>query len=117
MIRHKGQTLLNWLQSFAPSMTRYRKAHGIANVLQPDEIKKLWKLHFAKQIIMSEQQLMLSFKKDHLSNAELGKIAQLTEGIFDVAVMTKLLTKLELPWHTTNQMLWSKAITNNTLTL
>ncbi len=43
---------------------------------------------------MSEQQLMLNFKKDHLSNAELGKIAQLTEGIFDVEIMTKLLTKL-----------------------
>ncbi len=43
---------------------------------------------------MNEQQLMLNFKKDHLSNAELGKIEQLTEGIFDVGVMTKLLTKI-----------------------
>jgi hypothetical protein len=94
MIRHKEQTLLNRLQSFAPLMTRYRKAYGLANVLQPDDIKKLWKLHFAKQINMSEQQLMLNFKKDHLSSTELGKIATLTEGIFDVGVMTKLLTKI-----------------------
>ncbi len=86
MICHKGQTLLNWLQSFAPLMTRYRKAYGIANVLQPDEIKKLWKLHFAKQINMNERQLMLNFKKDHLSNAELGKIVQLTDEIFDVGL-------------------------------
>jgi hypothetical protein len=43
---------------------------------------------------MNEQQLMLNFKKDHLSNAELGKIAQLTKGIFDVEIMTKLLTKI-----------------------
>ena len=75
-------------------MTRYRKAYGTANALQPDDIKKLWKLHFAKQINMSEQQLMLNFKKVHLSTTELGKIATLTEGIFDVAVMTKLLTKI-----------------------
>ncbi len=94
MMTRYRKAFLNWLQSFAPLMTRYRKAYGIANVLQPDEIKKLWKLHFAKQINMNEQQLMLNFKKDHLSNAELGKIAQLTEGIFDVGVMTKLLTKI-----------------------
>jgi hypothetical protein len=94
MIRYKGQTLLNWLQSFAPLMTRYRKAYGTANTLQPAEIKKLWKLHFAKQINMNEQQLMLNFKKDHLSQTELGKISALTDGVFDVAVMTKLLTKI-----------------------
>ena len=85
MIRYKGQTLLNWLQSFAPLMIRYRKAYGTANTLQPDDIKKLWKLHFAKQINMSEQQLMLNFKKAHLSQTELTKISTLTEGLFDVA--------------------------------
>ena len=37
---------------------------------------------------------MLSFKKDHLSQTELGKISTLTDGVFDVAVMTKLLTKI-----------------------
>ncbi len=77
MIRHKGQTLLNWLQSFAPLMTRYRKAYGTANVLQPDAIRELWKLHFAKQINMNEQQLMLNFRKDHLSATEIGKISTL----------------------------------------
>ncbi len=35
MIRYKRQTLLNWLQSFAPLMTRYRKAYGINNAIQP----------------------------------------------------------------------------------
>jgi hypothetical protein len=75
-------------------MTRYRKAYGTANTLQPADIKKLWKLHFAKQINMNEQQLMLNFKKDHLSTTELGKISSLTEGVFDVGVLTKLLTKV-----------------------
>jgi hypothetical protein len=55
MIRYKGQTLLNWLQSFAPLMTRYRKAYGTANALDADAIKKLWKLHFVKQINMNER--------------------------------------------------------------
>ncbi len=54
MIRHKGQTLLNWLQSFAPLMTKYRKAYGLNNVLDDDALKKLWKLHFVKQINMTE---------------------------------------------------------------
>jgi hypothetical protein len=94
MIRYKGQTLLNWLQSFAPLMTRYRKAYGTANVLQSDAIRKLWKLHFAKQINMNKQQLMLNFRKDHLSTTEIGKISTLSDGIFDVAVMTKLLTQI-----------------------
>jgi hypothetical protein len=62
--------------------------------LQPGDLKKLWKLHFAKQINMNEQQLMLNFRKDHLSPTEIGKISTLTDGIFDVAVVTKLLTKI-----------------------
>jgi hypothetical protein len=32
MIRHKGQTLLNWLQLFAPLITKYRRAYGLSNV-------------------------------------------------------------------------------------
>jgi hypothetical protein len=94
VICYRGQTLLNWLQSFAPLMTRYRKAYGTANALQPEDIKKLWKLHFVKQINMSEQQLMLNFKKDHLGTAELAKISSLADGTFDVGVMTKPLTKI-----------------------
>ncbi len=73
MIRHKGQTLLNWLQSFAPLMTKYRRAYGLANALDDAALKKLWKLHFVKQINMTEQQLLLNFKKAHLTPNELGK--------------------------------------------
>jgi hypothetical protein len=94
MIRHKGQTLLNWLQSFAALMTKYRRAYGLANALDDAALKKLWKLHFVKQINMTEQQLLLNFKKAHLTQNELGKITTLATGIFDVATMTKLLTKL-----------------------
>ncbi len=43
---------------------------------------------------MTEQQLLLNFKKAHLTQNELGKITTLATGIFDVATMTKLLTKL-----------------------
>jgi hypothetical protein len=43
---------------------------------------------------MTEQQLLLNFKKAHLTQNELGKINTLATGIFDVATMTKLLTKL-----------------------
>ena len=37
---------------------------------------------------------MLNFKKEHLSTAELAKITTLTDGKFDVGVMTELLTKI-----------------------
>ena len=49
MILHKGQTLLNWLQSFSPLMTRYRRAFGLNNALSDDDLKRLWKLHFANR--------------------------------------------------------------------
>jgi ribulose bisphosphate carboxylase small subunit len=68
MIRHKGQTLLNWLQSFSPLMTRYRRAFGLNNALSDDDLKRLWKLHFAKQVNTAEHQVMLNFRKDHLTN-------------------------------------------------
>jgi hypothetical protein len=94
MIRHKGQTLLNWLQSFSPLMTRYRRAFGLNNALSDDDLKRLWKLHFTKQVNTAEHQVMLNFRKDHLTNAEVAKVKDLSEGVFDIAVMKKLLTKL-----------------------
>ncbi len=93
MIRHKGQTLLNWLQSFSPLMTRYRRAYSLNNALSED-LKRLWKLHFAKQVNTTEHQVMLNFRKDHLTTNEIGKVNALSEGVFDIAVMKKLLTKL-----------------------
>ncbi len=94
MIRHKGQTLLNWLQSFAPLMTKYIRAHVLNNALTDDDVKKLWKLHFTKQINMSELHLITSFRRSHLTPQELGRITALTTGVFDIAILTKLLTKL-----------------------
>ncbi len=47
-------------------MTKYRRAYGLANALDDAALKKLWKLHFVKQINMTEQQLLLNFKKAHL---------------------------------------------------
>jgi hypothetical protein len=75
-------------------MTKYRRAYELGNALDDAALKKLWKLHFVKQINMTEQQLLLNFKKAHLTQNELGKIATLATGIFDVATVTKLLTKL-----------------------
>jgi hypothetical protein len=75
-------------------MTKYCRSYGLANVLDDPTLNKLWKLHFVKQIDMTKQQLLLNFKKAHLTQNELGKITALATGIFDVATMTKLLTKL-----------------------
>jgi hypothetical protein len=75
-------------------MTKYRRAYGLANALDDAALKKLWTLYFLKQINMTEQQLLPNFKKAHLTQNELGKITTLATGIFDVATMTKLLTKL-----------------------
>jgi hypothetical protein len=75
-------------------MTRYRRAFGLNNALSDDDLKRLWKLHFAKQVNTSEHQVMLDFRKDHLTNTEVGKVNTLSEGVFDIAVMKNLLTKL-----------------------
>jgi hypothetical protein len=75
-------------------MTRYRRAFGLNNALSDDDLKRLWKLHFAKQVNTAEHQVMLNFRKDHLTNAEVAKVKDLSEGGFDIAVMKKLLTKL-----------------------
>jgi hypothetical protein len=43
---------------------------------------------------MAELQLIISFRRSHLTPNEIGRITTLTTGVFDIAVMTKLLTKL-----------------------
>ena len=53
MVRHNGQTLLQWLQSFIPPTNKYLKAAGKAQ-LNADEEQVLWKKHFSKQINLSE---------------------------------------------------------------
>jgi len=43
---------------------------------------------------MSELHLLISFRRSHLTPQELGRITTLTTGVFDIAILTKLLTKL-----------------------
>jgi hypothetical protein len=57
-------------------------------------VKKLWKLHFAKQINTSELQLLINFRRSHLNPQDVGRISTLTTGVFDIAIFTRLLTKL-----------------------
>jgi hypothetical protein len=63
-------------------MTKYLRAHGLNNALTDDDVKRLWKLHFAKQINMAEQQLIISFRRSRLTPNELGRITTLTTGVF-----------------------------------
>ena len=68
MVRHNGQTLLDWLQSFVPIMNKYLKATA-QQVLDNDEAKALWKAHFANQITLAEKTTMLIFQSQHLRHA------------------------------------------------
>ena len=93
MVRHNGQSLLHWLQSFIPSTNKYLKASGKAQ-LNADEEQVLWKKHFSKQVNLSEKGCMLMFQTQHLTAQEITKIAKLHDGEFDTSVLTILVTKL-----------------------
>ncbi len=76
MVRHNGQTLLQWLQSFIPPTNKYLKAAGKAQ-LNADEEQVLWKKHFSKQINLSEKGCMLMFQSQHLTVRQVTDIAKL----------------------------------------
>ncbi len=93
MVRHNGQTLLQWLQSFIPVTNKYIKASGKAQ-LDADEEQVLWKTHFSKQINLSEKGCMLMFQTQHLTAQQIADIAKLHDGEFDTAILIILVTKL-----------------------
>ncbi len=75
-----------------PIQLRYRKALG--KDLSPDEERRVWKLHFARQITVAEQTTIITFTSKHLEAAEMLEIAKLTEGTFDEHILQKLFTRL-----------------------
>ncbi len=75
LIRHNGQSPLKWRQSMLPIQTRYRKAIG--KDLDEDEQKRVWKLHFARQIIIAEQTTIITFRSTHLEITEMREIEDL----------------------------------------
>ncbi len=54
LIRYKGQDPISWFQTFQPLVNKYKKAIGLCNPLNDDELKTLWKEHFARQITVNE---------------------------------------------------------------
>ena len=93
MVRHNGQTLLDWLQSFVPIVNKYLKASS-EEVLDDDDAKALWKAHFASQITLAEKTAMLVFQSQHLRTAEIKQLQLLSEGEFNEKTLQKLVTKL-----------------------
>ena len=92
LIRHNGQSPLKWLQSMLPIQTRYRKAVG--KDIDEDEQKRVWKLHFARQITIAEQTTIITFRSIHLEITEMREIEDLMNGKFDEQVLQKLVTRL-----------------------
>ena len=79
LIRHNGQTLLKWLLIMLPIQTRYRKAMGGQDI-DEDEQKRVWKLHFARQITVAEQTIIITFRSTHLTANEQRGIENLPNG-------------------------------------
>ncbi len=75
-------------------MNRYRKPIGLNTPLTDDDIKALWKEHFARQITVSEQTVIKTFQAAHLSDREIATMATLYDGKFDDTVLYRLLTAL-----------------------
>jgi hypothetical protein len=97
-IRYKGQDLVSWFQTFQPPVNRYRKAIGLNTRLTDDDIKALWKEHFARQITVSEQTVIKTFQAAHLSNQDIATIATLYR------LLTALATSFE-PYHPDNTVM------------
>ncbi len=91
LIRYTGQDLVSWLQTFQPLITKYQKAIGVGTTLSGDDLKALWKDHFARQITVSELTVMKTFQASHLSTADVAKVATLFDGKFDDTVLYRLL--------------------------
>ena len=94
LIRYKGQDLVSWFQTFQPLTNKYKKAIGAGTNLNDDELKTLWKEHFARQITVNELTVMKTFQASHLNAGDVAKVATLSEGKFDDTVLYKLLTSL-----------------------
>ena len=85
---------MSWFQTFQPLVNKYKKAIGLATVLNDDELKALWKEHFARQITVSERTIMKTFQSAHLGTGDIAKIKKLSDGIFDDTVLYRLLALL-----------------------
>ena len=94
LIRYKGQDLVSWFQTFQPLITKYQKAIGIGTNLNEDDLKALWKDHFARQITVNELTVMKTFRESHLTTADVAKVATLSDGKFDDTVLYRLLSSL-----------------------
>ena len=102
IIRYKGQDLISWFQTFQPLVNKYQKAVGVGNPLDADELKVLWKEHFARQITVSEKTVMKTFQGIHLSTHDTPKIKNLTDGKFDDTVLYRLLSALATSFESYN---------------
>ncbi len=63
-------------------------------MLDDDELKVLWKEHFARQITVSERTVMKMFQSAHLASEDIAKIKHLSNGIFDDTVLYRVLALL-----------------------
>ena len=102
IIRYKGQDLISWFQTFQPLVNKYQKAVGVGNPLDADELKVLWKEHFARQITVSEKTVMKTFQGIHLATHDIPKIKNLTDGKFDDTVLYRLLSALTTSFESYN---------------
>ena len=75
-----------------PIQTRYRKAIG--KDLDEDAQKRVWKLHFTRQITVAEQTTIITFRSTHLEITEMREIEYLMDGKFDEQVLQTLFTRL-----------------------
>jgi hypothetical protein len=75
-------------------ITKYKKAIGVGTNLSEDDLKALWKDHFARQITVSELTVMKTFRESHLTTADVAKAATLSDGKFDDTVLYRLLSSL-----------------------
>ena len=71
-------------------------------MLDDDDLKALWKEHFARQITVNERTIMKTFQSAHLGTADVAKISKLSDGKFDDTVLYRLTSVLTTSFESYN---------------
>jgi hypothetical protein len=92
VVRYNNESLFTFLNRF-PALVNELEA-AIGTTYPTNLLTNLWKLNFVKHMNRTEKQSIKIDHADYLTSAEWALIENFNEGIFDFAVMNKLLTQL-----------------------
>jgi hypothetical protein len=92
VVRYNNESLFTFMNRFPAIINELEAAVG--KTYTQAELVDLWKLNFSKHMNKTERQSIKIDHADFISTVEWDLISKFSEGIFDFAIMNKLLTHL-----------------------